>query len=101
MLKLSTVDQLVDAIVRLAVRGAPALGVAGALGVALAVRTVPDAELAHAVRRIETARPTAVNLAYGVRLAYAAVDQGPDAVLAVALALRDAEIAASEAMVAR
>ena len=38
ILRLTTVDQLVDAIVRLAVRGAPLLGVAGALGVALAVR---------------------------------------------------------------
>ena len=38
VLRLTTVDQLVDAIVRLVVRGAPLLGVAGALGVALAAR---------------------------------------------------------------
>jgi len=38
VLRIATVDELVDAIVRLAVRGAPLLGVAGALGVALAVR---------------------------------------------------------------
>ncbi len=38
MLRLSTVDELVAAIRRLAVRGAPALGVAGAFGVALAAR---------------------------------------------------------------
>jgi methylthioribose-1-phosphate isomerase len=36
VLRFTTVDQLVDAIVRLVVRGAPLLGVAGALGVALA-----------------------------------------------------------------
>src|SRR6266496_2903185 len=37
-LRITTVDQLVDAITTLAVRGAPVLGAAGALGVALAVR---------------------------------------------------------------
>ena len=37
-LRLSTVEELVAAIQRLAVRGAPALGVAGAMGVALAAR---------------------------------------------------------------
>ena len=37
-LRLTEVDDLVDAIRRLAVRGAPALGAAGALGVLLAVR---------------------------------------------------------------
>jgi methylthioribose-1-phosphate isomerase len=38
LLHITTVGELVDAIVRLAVRGAPVLGAAGALGVALAVR---------------------------------------------------------------
>jgi methylthioribose-1-phosphate isomerase len=97
-LRLSTVDALVDAIARLAVRGAPALGVAGAFGVALAVRTLPEADWPAAIAKIATARPTAVNLAYGVKLAQVQVPEGPDAVLAAALALRDAEIAASEAM---
>ena len=41
-LRLSTVDEVVDAIVRLAVRGAPAIGVAGALGVAVAARQFAD-----------------------------------------------------------
>jgi S-methyl-5-thioribose-1-phosphate isomerase len=97
-LRLSTVDDLVEAIARLAVRGAPALGVAGALGVALAAKTLPEADWADAVKRVATARPTAVNLAYGVRLAQARLDDGPDAALAAALDLRDAEIAASQAM---
>jgi methylthioribose-1-phosphate isomerase len=100
VLRLSTVDEVVDAIVRLAVRGAPAIGVAGALGVALAARLHPHdpARLAAAVTALETARPTAVNLARGVRLAAAALPEGPDAVLARALALRDAEIEASRQM---
>jgi methylthioribose-1-phosphate isomerase len=102
-LRLTTVDEVVDAITRLAVRGAPAIGVAGALGVALAARKHSDDPVAFAgaVRRLETARPTAVNLARGVRLAAAAMPDGPDAVLAAALALRDAEVAASEAMARR
>jgi methylthioribose-1-phosphate isomerase len=102
-LRLSTVDELVDAVRRLAVRGAPALGVAGALGVALAARNHvddPDA-LRDAVRLIATARPTAVNLARGVERAAARLADGPDVVLAEALRLRDEEIANSVAMAAR
>jgi methylthioribose-1-phosphate isomerase len=97
------VDDVVSAIVRLAVRGAPAIGVAGALGVALAARVHHDdpPALAEAVRRLESARPTAVNLARGVRRAAACLPDGPDAVLAAALALRDEEIAASAAMAHR
>ncbi len=99
-LDLSTVDEVVGAIGRLAVRGAPAIGVAGAFGVALAARefgTDPD-RLDAAVRKLRAARPTAVNLARGVDLAAAALPDGPAAVLAAALTLRDAEIAASAAM---
>ncbi|GHG24399.1 MULTISPECIES: S-methyl-5-thioribose-1-phosphate isomerase [Amycolatopsis] len=87
LLELRTVGELVDAVKRLAVRGAPALGAAGALGVALSAHLkgdVPkDAELlAHA-------RPTAVNLTWGVERALGKLGQGEDAVLAEALALLD------------
>jgi len=37
-LNIETVDQLVDAIKKLAVRGAPALGAAGAWGIVIAMR---------------------------------------------------------------
>src|SRR3954469_2166322 len=69
ILRLHTVPELVAAIQSLAVRGAPALGVAGAFGVALAARVHADdpAALAVAVRKIENARPTAVNLAREAR----------------------------------
>jgi methylthioribose-1-phosphate isomerase len=93
-LELTSVDELVDAISRLVVRGAPALGVAGAMGVALAARSHAGDELARVAARLAAARPTAVNLAAGVRHAMAAVDSGPEGVLAVALAYRDADIAA-------
>jgi methylthioribose-1-phosphate isomerase len=100
VLRLSTVAELVAAIQSLAVRGAPALGVAGAFGVALAAREFAgDARArADAVRLVELARPTAVNLARGARRAAARLDEGPETVLAEACAVRDEEIAASVAM---
>jgi methylthioribose-1-phosphate isomerase len=99
--KLSTVDELVAAIQTLAVRGAPALGVAGALGAALAARQYRGEALTDAVLRLQTARPTAVNLARGVQRAVARLADGPEAVLAEALAVRDEEIASSAAMATR
>jgi methylthioribose-1-phosphate isomerase len=102
-LRLRTVDELVAAIQRLAVRGAPALGVAGAFGVALAAAQHGDHpdRLAMAVRRIENARPTAVNLARAAHRTAALLPSGFEAVLAEACRVRDEEIAASEAMAAR
>ncbi|MDT0309984.1 S-methyl-5-thioribose-1-phosphate isomerase [Streptomyces sp. DSM 44917] len=64
------VDGLVAAIRSLAVRGAPVLGLAGAYGVALAAARGYDVR--EAARRLAEARPTAVNLAYGVGRALAA-----------------------------
>ncbi len=63
----ATVDELCDAITSLAVRGAPALGAAGAFGVALAAHTTADEPgVRAAARRLASARPTASNLAWGV-----------------------------------
>lgn len=102
VLRIVSVGDLVDAIARLAVRGAPALGVAGAFGVVLAAQhhdPVTDASAFEAaVDRIRTARPTAVNLARGVDLVLAERDGGIDAMLAAARALRDDEVAASYSM---
>jgi methylthioribose-1-phosphate isomerase len=100
VLRLHTVGELIAAIQSLAVRGAPALGVAGAFGVALAARIHVDdpVALAVAVRKIETARPTAVNLARGAQRAAALIPHGPEAVLAEACTVRDEEITASAAM---
>jgi methylthioribose-1-phosphate isomerase len=82
----STVDELCHAITTLAIRGAPALGVAGAMGVALAhVRGEP---LAAAAARLVATRPTAVNLAWGVAQALAAADP---VACAMALAVDDVE----------
>src|SRR5690348_15299002 len=98
ILRLTTVDELVAAVRRLAVRGAPAIGVAGAFGVALAARQFAgDKEgLAAAVHLVENARPTAVNLARGARRAAGRLTDGPDAVLAEAMRVRDEEVASCE-----
>src|SRR5947208_14969411 len=70
--ELRTVDDVCEAIVTLAVRGAPAIGIAGAMGMVLAVdeaerRLVPAMErLRDAHERIRRVRPTAVNLAWAV-----------------------------------
>jgi methylthioribose-1-phosphate isomerase len=94
-------DDLVHAIRRLVVRGAPALGAAGALGVALAARSVAGAELAAVAARLAAARPTAANLAVGVRRAMAAAADGPDAVLAAALAVLEEDVVACHAIGSR
>ncbi|MEV5297371.1 S-methyl-5-thioribose-1-phosphate isomerase [Amycolatopsis methanolica] len=89
-LRLTTVDELIDAIRRLAVRGAPALGGAGALGTALAAFAHDDpAAVRGDAERLAAARPTAVNLSWGVSRALARLGDGADAVLAEALALLD------------
>jgi methylthioribose-1-phosphate isomerase len=89
------VSTLVDAIRTLAVRGAPSLGAAGAYGVALAARTAPDARgVRRAATRIAAARPTAVNLAWGVGRALAAFERGgAQAALVEARRIADAEVA--------
>ena len=103
VLHVAAIDDLVDAISRLAVRGAPALGVAGAMGVAMLARRSPfDAVAVRAdAERLRAARPTAVNLAWGVDRALSSLDDGPDAVLHEALAIRDEDIAACAAMATR
>lgn len=84
------VPALVAAIRSLAVRGAPLLGIAGAYGVALAAARGRD--VAEAEQELAHARPTAVNLAVGVRRAVrawrAAVEGGggPEGAAAAALA---------------
>src|SRR5689334_24547054 len=85
-LRLTTVDEVVDAIRRLVVRGAPVIGVTGALGVALAAQAHrgPDGGCDEdAVRRdalrIAGARPTAVNLRWAVERVLTRLPQGPDA----------------------
>src|SRR6516225_6889156 len=99
-LRISTVDQLVRAITSLAIRGAPVLGAAGALGVALAVRQGRGegwdaARLGAEIKRIADARPTAVNLSREVAAVAARIGEGGQAVEAAALAVLAATAAVS------
>jgi methylthioribose-1-phosphate isomerase len=105
-LRIATVDELVTAITTLAIRGAPVLGVAGALGVALAVdqgrrEGWDDARLAAEIERISAARPTAVNLSREVTAVAARIGAGPAAVQAAALDVLESATAVSHQISAR
>lgn len=70
---LRTVDEVCDAIQTLAVRGAPAIGIAGAMGLAVVARSLTYTNrrafseyLRDAADRIRATRPTAVNLPWAL-----------------------------------
>jgi len=72
-IEIRTVDQMCDAIKRLAVRGAPAIGVAAAMGIALGMIDAQEDDRQEFDRRfdqvcgqIAATRPTAVNLFWAV-----------------------------------
>jgi len=88
-LDVTTVDILVESIEDLVIRGAPALGATGAFGVALAMVQSGDenwdaARLESEIDRIRDARPTAVNLAWGVNQVRGSVPAGIAKVLGLA-----------------
>ena len=92
------ISPLVLAIQQLVVRGAPALGVAGAYGVVLAIdeakrKGLSAQELELNIDLLRDARPTAVNLAWAVEKIRKHLPAGRDAVLAAAhqLAREDKE----------
>ena len=63
-LELKTYQDVVDAIKTMAVRGAPAIGVAAAYGLALAA--LHDADRTIASKELAASRPTAVNLFWAI-----------------------------------
>ncbi len=77
------VEAVADAIERLVVRGAPAIGVAAAYGVVVGARAAPAGDVRGAVaradERLRRTRPTAVNLFWALdRMARAAEDLPED-----------------------
>lgn len=92
---LTTVEDVARAIETLVVRGAPAIGVTAAFGIALAARTAVP--LASADARLRKTRPTAVNLFWALdRMAVAvARDPSPRALEEEAQRIYDEDVAAS------
>jgi methylthioribose-1-phosphate isomerase len=102
-----SVERLIHAIMRLEVRGAPALGVAGGMGVALAAQRSRAATRETFLREVEeagaelaAARPTAVNLSWGVNRVLARVRDAPDPSSARHAAIREAILMAGEDLAA-
>ena len=91
MIELRTVEEVCGAISDLTVRGAPAIGAAGAMGVALAVIRGEDPY--EAGERLKATRPTAVNLAWAVDRAVAAADPVTEAI-----AIAEQDIATNRAI---
>ena len=84
-----SIDELIVAIQKLVVRGAPALGVTGAYGVVLAMdeavrKNLSAEQLEKNIDALRDARPTAVNLAWAVEKIRKHVADGRDAVMAAA-----------------
>jgi methylthioribose-1-phosphate isomerase len=105
-LPLRSAEDVAQAIRRLAIRGAPLIGVAAGYGVALELARDPSpAALERGCERLRGARPTAVNLAWAVDRVRSAVlaHDGADpaaAALSQARAIHAEEVAASAAMAA-
>jgi methylthioribose-1-phosphate isomerase len=94
-LELSSSGEVAAAIKDLTVRGAPAIGVAAAFGLAVdARRGAGVTELRAAAEKLAHARPTAVNLAWAVRRMGRRIGLGPAELLAEAQAIRDEDEAA-------
>jgi methylthioribose-1-phosphate isomerase len=100
-LELDTPAEVAGAIRRLAVRGAPAIGIAGAYGVLLGAVSVGDdaGAIEEATRRaiqlIGESRPTARNLFWALERMEQALDAGPREPEAMLAALRKAADAAA------
>ena len=97
VITLKTVDEVVDAIKRLAIRGAPAIGACGAYGVVVAIDLIASdeveeiiSEMNKAAKTIGETRPTAVNLSYAVERVKKTAAEGNSKEEIRELALREA-----------
>jgi methylthioribose-1-phosphate isomerase len=94
-LRLRSVEEVADAIERLVVRGAPAIGCTAALGAALAATTSPAGDAAgvqrdvvRALARLAATRPTAVNLFWALGRMRAGLDAATAAPAATPASIR-------------
>ena len=88
---LKTVDDAIEAIKDMYVRGAPLIGATGAYGMYLATLNAPDARIGNdylkkEADRLKSSRPTAVNLAWGVDRVLAVVEKEADPAQKIGLA---------------
>ena len=102
-IQVRSVEAMVDAIYRLAVRGAPAIGIAGAYGLVLGIQDLAAESPLDLVARaresaaiLDRARPTAVNLRWGLERMLARAEReraAGAAVPAIAQALLEESLA--------
>ena len=113
LVRLESVSQVARAIKEMWIRGAPAIGVAGAFGLALAARQSdarsPEkllAQLEEAARMLRATRPTAVNLPWALERVLDRVRKAPSSdveelkelVLAEAQAIADEDVETNRRM---
>ncbi len=98
-----TIEDLAEAIRILDIRGAPALGVAGGYGVALATIVHDDKNLdgflklvSDDAKYLASTRPTAINLSWGINRVYKAIEDAGSIEEARAKALSEADAIAHE-----
>jgi methylthioribose-1-phosphate isomerase len=98
-----SIERLATAIKRLEIRGAPALGVAGAYGIALATRVCEKNDLNtffsdvhHDAEFLLVTRPTAINLGWGIARVLSKIAHVHDIDSIRRIALAEAEAIASE-----
>lgn len=98
---LQSSDDAIFAIQQMIVRGAPLIGVVGAYGVALAAQEAPNdsrfmSYLAERARLIANARPTAINLVWGVKRMMGELEQIQEIQEKITVAWQLADIIADE-----
>lgn len=85
-LRCTTPEQVINAIKTMAIRGAPAVGVAGALGLALGAMSIETDDpkefrrkFLRLCNKVKNARPTGANLGWAVEKLYSIVVENPKA----------------------
>jgi methylthioribose-1-phosphate isomerase len=87
-LRCTTPEQVIGAIKTMAIRGAPAVGVAGALALALGARSIRTGDpkefrrkFSRICHKVREARPTGANLGWAVKRLYSVVVENPKAAI--------------------
>ncbi|HOV85861.1 MAG TPA: S-methyl-5-thioribose-1-phosphate isomerase [Syntrophobacteraceae bacterium] len=85
-LRCTTARQVIQAIRNMAIRGAPAVGIAGAMALALGAKSIREEDprafvrkFFHLCRQVKAARPTGNNLGWAVEKIYSIVVENPQA----------------------